>query len=156
MVNEQHDLLVDQKRTWIQEYENLVSDYDSLKNNTVTNQASDTNRQKITDSNRTGNFRSIHEDIEYLEREYERQLAFKRMIRKKVFENEDLEKTLTALTSSNGVKLDELNKLKINTDAFDKKLALLTDRLINSCYNFNGLIDDSLEKDLDNKKTPSR
>ena len=156
MVNEQHDLLVDQKRSWIQEYENLVDDYDTLKNITQSNDNPETSEQKHHESNKTQQFRSLHEDIEYLEKEYERQLAFKRMIRKKVFENEDLEKTLMALTKNNEVKLSELDKIRTNTEAFDAKLHHLTDRLVNSCYNFNAIMDDSQENDLQNKKTPSR
>lgn len=73
----------------------------------------------------------------YLETEYERQLSFKRMIRKKVLENEALDAKLEKIDAHTSKKLGLLEKIHQHINDFDANLLNLTDTMMVGIKSFN-------------------
>lgn len=138
--NEQHETVLEQKNAWVQEYERLA---DQLKAQSTSGQTYVHQGQNSAQRN----FRSIKEgipllpnnklDIMYLETEYERQLSFKRMIRKKVLENEALDAKLERIDAHTAKKLGLLEKIQQHSNDFDANLLNLTDTMMVGLKSFN-------------------
>jgi hypothetical protein len=73
----------------------------------------------------------------YLETEYERQLSFKRMIRKKILENEALDAKLERIDAHTAKKLGLLEKIQQHSNDFDANLLNLTDTMMVGLKSFN-------------------
>jgi len=87
--------------------------------------------------------KSLVEDLGDLEKQYEKQVSIKRMIRKKSFQNEDLGKKLGTVIDETQNRQTVLCKLQSSCEEFDEKLMNMTESMIKGISNYNDTMGDA-------------